>query len=94
MGWRSWNDHRGNIKYKMPHYFHTLRKKDKVTASYITKHIHGLTFNAGDHERPKEQECLYQDIYELYNTFKIGQSTSYSNPTTNLQRVRTWMDTI
>ena len=167
MGWRSWNNHRGNIKYKMLHYFEALREKDKVTAKCVTKHIHGLTFNVGDHEHPKPQECLYQDVYELYNTFKtlqqdlvgykgghfekdvlnelnipcinleewgcpkfdklmkrgfprvvncghhihnwthcatveceafwtwlMSQSTSYSNPSTNILHVRTWMDNI
>lgn len=73
MGWRSWNDHRGNMKYKMPHYFITLSEKDKVNANYVTNRIHGLTFNVGDHEHPKPQDCLYQDVYELNNTFKTPQ---------------------
>lgn len=73
MGWRSWNDHRGNMKYKMPHYFITLSEKDKVNANYVTNRIHRLTFNVGDHEHPKPQDCLYQDVYELNNTFKTPQ---------------------
>ena len=35
MGWRSWNYHRGNIKYKMPHYFdiHCAKKTTSPPAT-------------------------------------------------------------
>ena len=69
LGWRSRTE-RGNVKYRIPHYFHQLTPKDKVTTTYVTKRVHGLTFYDHPNEQAKPQACVQQDILQLYQRFK------------------------
>ena len=47
-----------------------LTAKDRVTANYVTRCVHGLMFRGDRIKQAKPQPCLHTDLLQLYECHK------------------------
>lgn len=67
MGFCDWQRHHiGSNHYQTFRHITDLSKKDKITANYVSKHIHGLPYTPHWRENARPPHEVYDDVLALY----------------------------
>ena len=63
----NWRGDATHTKFKMPMRLNQLSKKDRASASYVTRKIHGLGFDTTSGENAQPQGSVADHVKALYN---------------------------
>ena len=74
LGFCDWKRHRmGSRSYQTFGVFRDLPKQDRITAAYVMKHIHGLSYSPSPWENARPPYEIHDDVVAIYQQYKTTQ---------------------